>query len=112
MWVRVLDLPAALQGRRYAAPLDVVLDVTDALLPANAGRWRVVVDADGAATVTRTDTEADVRLDVRELGALYLGGRSATALASAGLVTGAPDALARVTAAFTSPLAPVCPWVF
>ena len=112
VWVRVLDLPAALQGRRYAAPLDVVLDVSDALVPANAGRWRVVVDADGAAAVTRTDADADVRLDVRELGALYLGGRSATALASAGLVSGAPDALARVTAAFTSPLAPVCPWVF
>lgn len=112
LWVRVLDLPAALTARRYAAPLDVVIDMTDSLLPANAGRWRLATGAAGAAEVTRTDAEADVRLDVRELGALYLGGRSATALASAGLVQGGRPALDRVTAAFTSPLAPVCPWMF
>ena len=41
LWVRLLDLPVALAGRRYAAPVDVVLDVTDARLPANAGRWRL-----------------------------------------------------------------------
>ena len=29
VWVRLLDLPVALAGRRYSAPLDVVLDVTD-----------------------------------------------------------------------------------
>ena len=41
LWVRLLDLPVALAGRRYSAPLDVVLDVTDTRLPANAGRWRL-----------------------------------------------------------------------
>ncbi|SFK33283.1 GNAT family N-acetyltransferase [Cellulomonas sp. KH9] len=112
LWVRLLDLPAALTARRYAAPLDVVLDVTDELLPQNAGRWRVAVDGTGAADVARTTAEADVRLDVRELGALYLGGRSATALASAGLLAGEVPALDRVTAAFASSRAPVCPWIF
>lgn len=112
VWVRLLDLPAALAGRRYTGPADLVLEVTDALLPTNAGAWRLVVDADGVADVTRTDADADVRLDVRELGALYLGGRSATALAGAGLVQGARPALDRLTSAFASPLAPVCPWIF
>jgi len=112
LWVRLLDLPAALTARRYAGPADVVLDVTDTLLPDNAGRWRLVVDASGAAEVTRTDAAADVRLDVRELGALYLGGRSATALAGAGLVHGERKALDRLTATMGSSLAPVCPWVF
>lgn len=112
VWVRVLDVPAALAGRRYLTPADVVLDVTDAMLPDNAGRWRLVVDDAGAADVTRTTADADVRLDVRELGALYLGGRSATALGAAGLLDGDPAVLARLTAAFASPLAPVCPWIF
>ncbi|UZN04733.1 GNAT family N-acetyltransferase [Cellulomonas sp. S1-8] len=112
LWVRLLDLPQALVGRRYAGPADVVLDVTDTLLPANAGRWRLIVDTDGAADVVRTHAAPDVRLDVRELGALYLGGRSATALASAGLVHGDRPVLDRLTTTFASPLAPVCPWVF
>ena len=112
LWVRLLDVPTALTARRYAAPLDVVLDVVDTLLPANAGHWRLVVDATGEARVARTDAEADVCLDVRELGALYLGGRSAAALAAAGLVVGGRDVLGRVTAAFTSPLAPVSPGMF
>ncbi|MBO0921495.1 GNAT family N-acetyltransferase [Cellulomonas sp. zg-ZUI222] len=112
LWVRVLDLPAALGARRYAARLDVVLDVGDAFLPRNAGRWRLVTDADGAAEVTRTDAEPDVRLDVRELGAMLLGGRSAAALATAGLLDGPADAVDRLAVAFGSPLAPVCPWLF
>lgn len=112
VWVRLLDVPVALAARRYAAPLDVVLEVTDTLLPANAGRWRLVVDATGVGELTRTDAPTAVTLDVRELGALYLGGRSATALAAAGLVTGGREDLDRVTTAFGSALAPVCPWVF
>jgi len=117
VWVRLLDLPAALVGRRYAAPLDVVLDVTDDLLPANAGRWRLTTGAEAregwSATVTRTDDEPDVRLDVRELGAAYLGGRSLDAFARAGLVTElVPGAVRRTAAAFTWSVAPVCSWVF
>ncbi|QCB94057.1 GNAT family N-acetyltransferase [Cellulomonas shaoxiangyii] len=113
VWVRVLDLPVALAARRYAAPVDVVLDVRDALLPANAGRWRLVAGASGAAEVTRTGAEPDVTLDVRELGALYLGGRSLAAQAAAGLVQvrGGAD-VAAVAAAFAWPVAPVCSWIF
>ena len=66
LWVRLLDLPVALAGRRYAAPVDVVLEVTDTRLPANAGRWRLTTgapEADGtyAATVVRTHDDADLR---------------------------------------------------
>ncbi|MBO3087656.1 GNAT family N-acetyltransferase [Cellulomonas dongxiuzhuiae] len=112
LWVRLLDVPTALAARRYAGPADVVLEVTDVLLPANAGRWRLVVDADGAADLSRTDVDADVALDVRELGALYLGGRSAAAMGTAGLARGDRAALDRLTTAFASPLAPVCPFMF
>lgn len=116
IWVRVLDVPAALTARRYSAPLDVVLDVHDAQLPANARRWRVTTgepadDGTWGARVEPTQDAADVELDVRELGAAYLGGRSLAALARAGLVTGrTPGAVQRTSAAFAWPLAPVCSW--
>lgn len=112
VWVRLLDVPVALAARRYATGVDVVLDVTDDALPANAGRWHLVGGADDA-TVTRTDAGADLLIDVRDLGSAYLGGVSLAALATAGLVTErTPGALHRAAVAFGWPLAPVCSWVF
>ena len=88
LWVRVVDVPAALAARRYAAPVDVVLEVGDALLPRNAGRWRLRVIEDGSATCTPAPAdEPDLALDVADLGALYLGGTPLGALAAAGRVT-------------------------
>ncbi len=115
LWLRVLDVPAALAARRYAGPVDAVLGVRDALLPANAGSWRlrtVEQEADGAwrADVTSTDVEPDVRLDVRDLGAVYLGGRSLTGLHRAGLVDGRPDVA--LATALGWPVAPVGGWSF
>jgi predicted acetyltransferase len=117
VWVRILDLAPALTARRYAAPVDVVLEVTDDRLPANAGRWRLrtgAADARGfSADVTRTDDKPDLRLDVRELSGAYLGGRSLAAYARAGLVAElTPGTLLPTATAFSWPLAPVCSWVF
>jgi predicted acetyltransferase len=118
LWVRILDLPVALAGRRYSAPVDVVLDVTDTRLPENAGRWRLVTgdrQDDGAypAEVVRTQDDADLRLDVRELGAVYLGGRSLAAQGRAGLVAEqTPGALQAAAVAFLWPVAPVCTYVW
>jgi len=112
LWVRVLDVPAALSARRYQAPVDVVLEVTDAMVPANAGRWRVVGGPDHA-TVTRTVDEADLALDVRELGTAYLGGVSLAALAGAGLVTELrPGTLHGAAVGFGWPVAPGCSFVW
>jgi predicted acetyltransferase len=112
LWVRLLDLPAALGARRYQAPVDVVLEVSDALLPTNAGRWRLVGGPDGAR-LTRTEQAADLALDVRELGAAYLGGTSLTSLASAGLVAElSPGALTPAAVAFGWPVAPVSSYVW
>ena len=41
LWVRIIDLPAALSRRAYSGPVDAVLEVTDELLPGNGGRWRL-----------------------------------------------------------------------
>jgi predicted acetyltransferase len=117
LWVRLLDVPTALTARRYCAPVDAVLEVSDDLLPANAGRWRLTTAPSGdggwAATVTRTDESPDLRLDVRELGAAYLGHPVLTAAARAGLAEEArPGAAHTVAAAFGWPVAPLCSWVF
>jgi predicted acetyltransferase len=85
LWVRLVDLPAALEARRYPVPVDVVLEVTDPLLPANEGRWRLTGGPD-KATCVRTTEPADVALSVTDLGAAYLGGTSLGALAAAGRV--------------------------
>jgi len=113
LWVRIIDLPAALTRRAYAGPVDVVLEVTDELLPANAGRWRLRASGaaeDGAASCARTDDPADIALDVRELGAAYLGGTRLGALAAAGLVAELhPGTLGPLSAAMTWDPAPWCP---
>jgi predicted acetyltransferase len=115
LWVRIIDVPAALSRRAYSCPVDVVLDVTDELLPDNAGRWRLRADGPdgGGARCERTAEPADIALDVRELAAAYLGGTRLGTLAAAGLVTQSrPGTIARLSAAMSWDPAPWCPRIF
>lgn len=88
-YVRILDVPAALSARRYAASGRLVLDVSDPLGHAE-GRWLLEVDASGRGRVSRAGaTPADavvVELGVTELSTAYLGGVSLETLALAGRV--------------------------
>ena len=59
LWVRVVDVGAALSGRAYGEGAPLVLEVQDAACEWNDGRWRL---EDGACT--RTDAEPDLALDV------------------------------------------------
>jgi predicted acetyltransferase len=112
LWVRVIDLPAALTARAYSCPVDVVLEVSDELLPDNAGRWHLTANAD-KASCERTSEPADVALGIRELGAAYLGGTRLGTLATAGLVAELrPGALAPLSAAMSWDPSPWCPVVF
>jgi predicted acetyltransferase len=113
LWVRIIDIAAALSRRAYSCPVDAVLEVTDSLLPGNAGRWQLTAKDPGDARCTRTDLPADVALDVRELGAAYLGGTRLGTLAGAGLVRELrPGTLAGLSAAMTWDPAPWCPQIF
>jgi predicted acetyltransferase len=114
LWVRIIDLPGALTSRAYCGQVDVVLEVTDALLAGNAGRWRLRASASGSdVTCERTDEPAGLALDIRELGAAYLGGTRLGALASAGLVRELrPGTLGPLSAAMTWDPAPWCPQIF
>jgi len=120
LWVRIVDLPRALTGRRYACPVDVVIEVRDEILPANAGRWRLTTTAEApggglaASCVPAPATSAaDLALDVTELGAAYLGGTRLGALAGSGLVAELrPGAVRQLSAALAWDPAPWCPSVF
>ncbi|GAA4919902.1 hypothetical protein GCM10023237_45610 [Streptomyces coeruleoprunus] len=112
LYVRLVDVGAALEARTYRAPVDVVLEVADAFCPWNAGRWRLTGDA-GGAVCRRTDAAADVALSVRDLGAVYLGGFALDALAAAGRVRELREgALAEASLAFGSAVAPWVPHGF
>jgi len=114
LWLRIIDLPRALAARQYAAPVDVVLDVTDSSIPANAGRWHLRAEAfaDGA-DIARTTAAPDIQLDIQELGAIYLGGTNLAALVASGLAEArTAGILARTATAFNWPVAPAFNWDF
>ncbi|MFD5622400.1 GNAT family N-acetyltransferase [Streptomyces yangpuensis] len=106
LWLRLVDVGAALTARSWAAPVELVLEVHDARLPDNAGRFRLKAGPHGT-TYDHADGAADLALDVRELAACYLGGTRVADLVAAGLVQehtpGAADAL---DAALHTPVLP------
>ena len=107
-YARLVDVPAALQARTYAAELDVVIAVSDPLLPHNDSAFLVQAGPDGA-NVSATRRRADVNLTVGDLGAIYLGGTSLSSLHAAGLIEERrAGAVAAITAAFTAPRPPFC----
>jgi len=107
LWVRVVDVGAALSARSLREG-DVVLDVRDELCPWNQARWRV---ANGSAE--RTTAPADLQLDVAALGSVYLGGFTFEQLRWGGrleeLKTGA---VARADELFRTERLPWCPELF
>jgi predicted acetyltransferase len=118
LWIRLVDVGKALAQRRYACPVDLVIEVTDELCPQNQGRWRLTAATTSApsgfsGTCERTTAPADLALPVRALGAVYLGGTRLGPLAAAGLVTEVtPGAVAALSAAMSWDPAPWCPMIF
>jgi predicted acetyltransferase len=108
LWLRLVDVAAALSARTYAADPDVVIEVADDFCPWNAGRYRL---AGGACA--RVETAPDLALDVGALAAAYLGGTTLLTLAGAGRVHElTAGALARASAAFRGAVEPWCPETF
>ena len=107
LWRWLLDFDWTSQGRTYAAG-DVVLEVEDSFCPWNAGRWRV-----GGAGVEATEADAKLRLDVADLGSVYLGGFGFADLARASRVEELPaGAIARADALFRTSVEPWCAEIF
>lgn len=114
--VRLLDVGGALSARRYRSDVDVIIEVRDALLPWNAGLWHLRGNRTGAecvATGVATGETAGFAIDIRDLGAAYLGGGSLLALQRAGLVTELmPGAVAAASRAFSWDVAPYSDMTF
>jgi len=111
MWVRILDVPDALATRRYQVEGRLVLEIADQFRGSAAGTFILEGGPDGA-TCQRVSQEPDIRLDVRELGAAYLGGFIFSQLARAGLVEGTPEAIRTADLMFGWHLQPWCPEMF
>jgi len=150
LWLRLLDLPAALEARRYAASGVLTLRVADDFCPWNRGTWRIetgepgagpvpagarrsarvtfVADLEGdlvgdgrdagaaagrdAGPAARPD-EADIDLDVADLGAAYLGGVRFADLRAAGRVREVrPGSVELADAMFLPDRTPACSTMF
>ncbi|MEO5987666.1 MAG: GNAT family N-acetyltransferase [Candidatus Eisenbacteria bacterium] len=108
LWVRLVDLPAALAARTLGDAAPVVVEVTDAFCDWNAGRWQL--SAKGAE---RSTAAAELACDVTALGSVYLGGFSFARLARAGRVSELREgAAARADLLFPTDRAPWCPELF
>jgi predicted acetyltransferase len=108
LWVRLVDLEAALNARSYKPGEPVVVEVADELCPWNEGRWAL-----GPEGASRADGGADLRLDVSALGSAYLGGFTFAQLARAGRVEElAEGALDRADTLFRADRYPWCPEIF
>ena len=112
VYTRLVDLPAALAARTYDVEFDGVIEVADEFAPWNAGRWELTL-AMGGAQCRRTDKDPDLAMDVRCLGAAYLGSTSLAPLAAAGQIEeSTPGAVAALSRALAHEPAAHCPFVF
>ena len=108
LWVRMLDVAAALAARRYSVEGTLVLDVADEFRPAQAGRYELTGGPEGGEC-RRTSAEPDLSLTAADLGALYLGGVPASTLVAASrVVERRPGALARADAMLAGRPVPFC----
>jgi len=110
LWLRLLDVPAALSARRYAVEDRLVVEVGDDDIGGfAAGRYVLDGGPDGAKCTPSTVDTPDLRVHQRALAAAYLGGTSLHSQLIAGrvdeLTTGA---LRRADAMFATPTAPWC----
>lgn len=108
LWVRIVDIPAALAARRYSAADGLVLAVSDSFLPDNTGCYALEGGPDGA-TCRLTSASPDLTLSAADLGAILLGGVRPSTLAQAQRVTEeTAGALRRADALFAGDTAPYC----
>jgi predicted acetyltransferase len=114
LWLRILDVKATLEARRYAESGVFVLEISDELGFAD-GTWLMSIDNDGIAVVRKPDAVAGfeennrLRMSVADLAAIYLGGVPASLLVRAGRIEELePGSAAAADASFRSG---VTPWL-
>jgi len=108
LWMRLVDVGAALSGRGYANDGNIVFNVRDAVCPWNEGRWKLE-----GGVAARTDAAADLSLDASALGSVYLGAVSFAQLRDGlRLEELSEGAVERADAIFEWRPLPWCPEIF
>ena len=110
LWVRVLDVEAAMTSRSYASAGSMTFELSDRM-GLTQGTWRLETDGTSSSCV-RTDGAPDLRMDVEALGASLLGRPRFAELARVGRVEGAQEAAIAADRLLHHHRAPVCPEVF
>lgn len=109
LWLRIVDVPSALEARAYSSEGSIVFQLNDSFCPWNEGRYKLEAK-DGKARVEDASQESELTLSAADLGACYLGGTSFSQLVRAGRVAeDEPGAAQRADAMFRSERAPWCP---
>jgi predicted acetyltransferase len=101
LWLRIMDIPTTLEARTYQADVSTVIEISDGFR-SDGGRFALEIRG-GRARCTRTDADADVRMDLDVLGSLYMGAHKASSYAAANrLHTNDSALVTRFDAAFVS----------
>ncbi|HJS71913.1 MAG TPA: GNAT family N-acetyltransferase [Acidimicrobiia bacterium] len=111
LWIRIMDIPAALSARSYESAGVVTFEVHDATRPDSSGTYRLEC-RDGIGTCERVGVSADLVFDTSVLGHLYLGGGDAATMAAAGRVEGDLESVRTLHRLFHTDQPPWCPEVF
>jgi len=111
LYLRVMDVVAALEARTYEIDGRLLIGVDDSTRPEVSGTYLLEVE-DGSGSCTRVDVPAEVRLAADVLGHLYLGGGDALSMAAAGRIDGDPELVRRLHRLFRTDAPPWCPEVF
>ena len=111
LYARLLDVPAAFEGRSYATSGTLTFEVADDTRD-QSGTYHLDVTPEGSE-VRRVDAAAELAMPVDVAGSVWLGGVRATQLLAAGRMTEhAPGAAARLDRLVAVDRAPWTPFEF
>jgi predicted acetyltransferase len=111
LYLRVMDVVAALEARTYETDGRILIGVDDRTRPAVSGTYLLEVEQ-GSGSCERVDADAEVMLAADVLGHLYLGGGDALGMAAAGRIGGDPVVVRRLHRIFRTDAPPWCSEVF
>lgn len=110
LWIRILDMEAALSARRYCVDGSLALEVFDPI-DQRARRYRLEA-SEGVGMCMATSDAPDLTLDMEDLGAGFLGRARFRRLAAFNRVSGTPAACALADAMFDWYPQPWCQEIF
>ena len=112
LWVRLLDIPKALEARTYNSDGILKIGLVSDVQPESAGTYVIEID-DSRGSVKKTTDQPDVVMTPADLSALYLGGISSGPLFEAGRINEiTTGSLAKLTGMFNTDSAPWCAHYF